>query len=391
MIASGSPRHRPLRSASTMKSADELELFAACLPGLEPLVARECAALGLTVEDDGAAGGVSCRGGDFADAMRLNLHLGCASHVLLRIARFRARHFAELQKRADAVPWRRWLRAGVPFRVRATSRQSKLRHTGGIAERVEGAIERALGSAASADAEAVPVQVRFLDDHCTVSIDTSGRPLHERGWRLETAKAPLREDLAHALVLASGWHPASPLVDPFCGSGTVPICAAVIARRLPPGGARSFAFERLAAFDASAWERLLVAAREQALERAPAPIVASDRDAGAVASAGRNAARAGVAEDLELHEAPLSTCPGFELATEQGAVVTNPPFGRRVGDATRLGPLFQSLGGRVRSLPAGWRVAVLAADRRLALRTGLPLRTALLTNHGGLRVRALVA
>lgn len=372
-----------------------LEIFVACLPGLEPFVARECGALGAAVGEQltVGGGGVDCRG-DFATLMRMNLGLGCASHVLLRVARFRARHFSELHKRADRVAWGEWLGDGAPFVVRASSRRSKLYHTGGIEERVTAAIARQRGgdgAVAGDPGAAVPVHARLVDDVCTLSIDTSGEPLHRGGFRVETAKAPLREDLAYALVLASEWDPDRPLVDPFCGAGTIPIVAARIARRLPPGLSRGYAFEALPAFDRDLWAAVQRDAEAQALERAPQVIVGSDRDAGAVDIARRNAERAGVAGDVAFHHAPLSACPGFEIGAERGAVVTNPPFGRRVGgDADRLAPLYQALGARVRELGPGWRCAVLAADRRLALRTGLRLSSAFLASHGGLRVNAMV-
>lgn len=367
----------------------ELSIFVACLPGLEPLVAEECAARGVAVAlepGDVGQGGIALRA-DFDAVMRLNLWLGCASHVLLRIARFRARHFAELHARADGVDWRLWLPEGAAVDVQATSRRSKLYHSAGIAERIAASIRRAVG-APRPGAEPLPIRVRMFDDLCSVSIDSSGPALHRRGHRLETAKAPLREDLAHALVLAAGSDLAAGLLDPCCGSGSIPIAAATIARKIPPGGGRRFAFEGLAGFDRAAWDAIRASAAAGVLPAATARVFGSDRDAGAVAIAQRNATRAGVGGDIDWAVAPLSSAPGFAAAV--GCVVTNPPFGKRIGGTGDLAPLYQTLGARIAAMPGPLRVAILAADRRLALRTGIPLHTAFLTSHGGLRVRALV-
>ncbi|MBI5850806.1 MAG: class I SAM-dependent RNA methyltransferase [Planctomycetes bacterium] len=370
--------------------ADLFDLFVACLPGLEEFVAAECRALDVPPESFRVGdGGVALRGDRRAIA-RLNLGLACASHVLVRVERFRARHFGELERKAMQVDWRAWLRDDVPFAVRAAARQSRLLHTGGLAERVAVAIATAIGNEPGGEGEPVTVLVRMADDLCTLSIDTSGRPLHERGWRLETAKAPLREDLAAALIRASGWSTATPFVDPTCGSGTIAIEAARLARRIAPGRDRSFAAERVVPLADGLMEAVRAEFAALELSRALAPIHASDRDAGAVAITSRNAERAGVGAELVVEHASLSAASGLRLTAASGAVVCNPPFGHRIGSADRLGPLWQALGARIKALGPGWSAAFLAADRRAALRTGLPLVSAFLTDHGGIKVRGLV-
>jgi putative N6-adenine-specific DNA methylase len=371
--------------------SEVLELFVACLPGLERLVADEGRALGTEVLDPQVgAGGVAMRG-DLRTMLALNLGLACASHVLLRIAKFRARHFGELERKATQVPGGDWLRTDVPVAVRATARRSRLHHTVGLAERVAGAIAVSSGASLEVEGEPVTVLVRMEDDLCTLSIDTSGRPLHERGWRLETAKAPLREDLAAALVRASGWDGRIPFVDPMCGSGTLAIEAAAFARGLAPGRARGFAGERLAGVAAASVAELRAAAAAGARASVGTTIHASDRDAGAAAITQRNAVRAGVAADLVVEHAALSAASGLRRGEPRGVVVCNPPFGQRLGSPAALAALWQTLGARVAALGPGWTLAVLAADRRAALRCGLPLRSAFLADHGGIKVRGLVA
>jgi putative N6-adenine-specific DNA methylase len=366
-------------------------LFAACNPGIEPLLAREIAALGVEARE--TPGGVEFSG-DLELAMRAARWLGCASHLMLRVAEFRCRAPGELSRKAAEIPWRAWLRADVPLAIRATSRASRVFHTGLVAERVRAAIEAALGAklagATTPETTATRLQARFHRDVCTISVEATATPLHRRGYRFESAKAPLREDLAHALVLASGWQPGDALLDPFCGSGTIAIEAAGLALGLAPGRLLAPPLEHLALFDASAWRRVAAASR------APnsSPICASDRDAGAIAAARANAERAGVASAIAIERAAVTKCAWLaapESAPERGALVTNPPFGRRVSEAAKLETLYQALGHRAARLGAGWRVALLAHDARLARRTGLALEAAFATKHGGLNVSALVA
>ena len=236
--------------------------------------------------------------------------------------------------------------------------------------------------------------MRVLRDEVTISLDTSGAPLHRRGWRLAGAKAPLREDLAHALIRAAAWPRDGMLIDPMMGSGTIPIEAASLAAGLAPGRLRHTALEHTALMDREAHRQAMLPRPSTGAATTPPQIFGSDRDAGAVEAAHANAVRAGVAELLDLRSAPLRAAPVLGApppASATGSLVSNPPYGHRVGVAGKLTPLWQSLGHAARQLPPTWSVAVCTNDRRLALRAGLPWRTAFLTQHGGLKVRALRA
>ena len=230
--------------------------------------------------------------------------------------------------------------------------------------------------------------VRFFHDVCTLSVDSSGALLHRRGWRLATAKAPLRETLAAAVVLGSGWDARAPLEDPLCGSGTIAIEAALLARKLAPGLARAFAFEAWPGHAAAAWAAEQDAARALALPRAPGPIFASDADAGAVQATRANAARAGVVDDLTLTCRPLAALPP---APSPGVVATNPPYGLRVGERGELPALYAELGRTMRERRPGWRLALLSADRAFEARLGLGVSTAWQSVNGGLPVRLVVS
>jgi putative N6-adenine-specific DNA methylase len=363
--------------------------FAACLPGLEPLLAAELTELGL--EPNVVAGGVEFAA-DVPALQRCGLWLGTASHVVVRLAQFRCRALGELERKAAMLPWTAWLRDDVALDVRATARKSRLFHTGAIEERIARAARDAVGDlpelAANSDAPAAKVAVRMFGDVCTVSLDIADTPLHRRGYRLEVAKAPLREDLAHALALAVRPTSADAILDPFCGSGTVAIEAAALQAGLPPGRLRRPPLEHLAAFDRNAWRKLLASVEASAPS---APIVAGDRDAGAIEAAKANAARAGVADAIQFGVAALRSQTWFAGdAPARGCLLTNPPFGVRVGKGPNLQPLYQSLGACAKRLGAGWRVGILAHDPRLARKTALPLRAAFTTKHGGLSVTAMV-
>jgi putative N6-adenine-specific DNA methylase len=398
------------------------KFFAVCAPGLEPFLAQEIERLGLhnpTVNrrtaraksdkspsasrvypalpflpDDSSSGGIEFSG-SLRDLYRANLWLRTANRILVRLGEFYAAAFPEFRRKAGSLPWERYLAPGQPVALRVTCKKSRLYHSGAVAERVAGAIADRLGQPppvarfdedADADLSQLIV-VRFANDQCTISVDSSGALLHRRGYRLATAKAPLRETLAAGMLLASDWDKTSPLLDPFCGSGTIPIEAAMMARGIAPGRMRRFACMDWPNFDAAMWKALLVspgATRESPLPR----IVASDRDAGAIESALANAERAGVADGVEFSRRAVSA---IEPPGGVGWVVTNPPYGMRVSSGRDLRNLYAQFGNVMRAKCPGWHVAMLceADSDQLIRNTGLPFdvsRSIALVN-GGIRVK----
>ena len=226
-----------------------LSLFAVSAPGLEELTARELTRWAAPASRRSRVASPSS--GDWETMARANLWLRTASRVLVRFGTFHARALGELERRASLLPWDKYLTPGRPVHLRVTSRKSRLYHQGAIAERIGNGIREVTGTSpesASGNEEASGdeqvVVVRVLRDECLVSLDSSGELLHRRGYRLATAKAPLRETLAAALLMASEWDGVHPLIDPFSGSGTIPIEAALLARKIPPGLNRQFGFQR---------------------------------------------------------------------------------------------------------------------------------------------------
>jgi putative N6-adenine-specific DNA methylase len=363
------------------------KLFAACAPGLEPYTERELRALDMAAVR-AVPGGVEFTG-SLAGAYRANRHLRTASRVLVRLGRFHVTEFRELHKRAGQLPWERYLAPGQPVAVRATCHKSKLYHSDAVAQRVVAALGERLGRPSrmlrgheDEASEAQLVVVRLDHDQCMVSVDSSGELLHRRGYRLATAKAPLRETLAAAILMAAGWEGAAPLIDPFCGSGTVAIEAALMALNMPPGRARRFAFMDWPGFDAAAWEALPRVAPRRGSEQSV--ILASDRDAGAIEAARANAERAGVADRIEFARRAVSDLRPPEA---RGFVVTNPPYGVRVREARDLRNLYARFGEVLRERCPGWRVALLCPQAALVRQTRLTFDRSLPLVNGGLAVK----
>jgi putative N6-adenine-specific DNA methylase len=381
--------------------AEPLSIFAATAPGLEPLAAAELRALGIRAAAE--QGGVAWQG-SAEELYTANLWLRTASRVTVGAAEFRARTFFELERHARKIPWERWVTRGRAVRLRVTSRKSKLYHEGAIAERVLDAIERRVGSLGGAevarddegDDDAGDAQlfvVRFVRDGCIVRADASGALLHLRGYRQAVAKAPLRETLAAAMLLGSRWPGDAPLLDPMCGSGTIAIEGALMARGIAPGLAgadrqpRRFAFQDWPEADLAAWERVVERARSAIRPAAPARIQGSDRDAGAIEAASANAERAGVRQDLELAVAPVSA---IDPPAGPGWIVTNPPYGVRVGETDALRNLYAALGATARERAPGWTMALLSAEARLDAQVGVEFENALETRNGGIPVHLAV-
>ena len=325
--------------------------------------------------------------------MRANLWLRTASRVIVRVAEFEATAFYELEKKAKKIDWKPFLPPGAKAEFRVTTRKSKLYHSDGIAERLL-AVSSRLSERPTPTSQQQLFVVRVERDRFTVSVDSSGELLHMRGYRQEIAKAPLRETLAAALLLGAEWRGDRALVDPMCGSGTIPIEAAMIARRIAPGRRRDFAFTRWPGFDDRAWGALLAAADADVLPRSLVPIHGSDRDAGAIAASQANAERAGVAADVVFRRQAISAAP---RPADTGLVATNPPYGKRVGVGVRgtgerdVRDLYAQLGKLMRGTFEGWDLAFFSPDDRLARQVGLPLEPVLKTTNGGIKVSVMRA
>lgn len=354
------------------------EIFLAAPPGLEPLLAdeaREAGFAGVAV----TLGGVTLQGG-WAEVRRANLELAGASRVLARVAEFPAVHLAQLDKRARKLDWAALLRPGVPVKVEASCRASKIYHAGAAAQRVEQAIADAQAPATEGD-DPIRLMVRIERNLVTISVDTSGAPLHRRGFKEFVGKAPLRETMAALFLRACGWDGTRPLVDPMCGSGTILLEGAALAAGLQPGRGRGFAWQRLAPPELQDHE---VPQREGRADIPP--ILGFDRDDGAVRGAGQNVERAGLSGLVTIARAAISDLvppPG-----PPGLVLTNPPYGARIGKPGPLHGLYATLGKVLTERFRGWEAGILTSEPGLARTTGLAFTdTGPLVPHGPLKIR----
>ncbi|MEO1795839.1 MAG: class I SAM-dependent RNA methyltransferase [Pseudomonadota bacterium] len=353
--------------------ADLLEIFFVCIPGLEPELLAE--AREHFPEARAARGGVELRG-TWEDVWRANLVLRGATRVLARIGHIEARSLKALEQQAARFPWQQHVAPREPVRLDVTCRKSRIAHAGAAAQK----LERALRVAAIpvVPKAAITLKARIDGDRCTFSIDTSGAPLHKRGFKEAVGKAPLRETMAALLLRRAGFRLGETVVDPFCGSGTFPIEAADIASGRLAGSSREFAFERLPSFNAAKY-RLLTTRRADT----PGRYFGFDRDAGAVRMAKANAARAGLSCEFEQRDVADLLAPD----TEPGLVICNPPYGDRIGHAPALKPLYATLGARLSTHFQGWRVGILTSDPQLANASGLSFQPkGPPIAHGGLKV-----
>lgn len=311
-------------------------------------------------------GGVHLEG-TFEAGMKTCLWSRIGMRVLQELAVSPAAGADGLYDAVRAVPWEDHLTGRSTFAVEATVRSSALTHSHFVALRAKDAIVDRLretrGQRPDVDTHRpdVRIVVHLVKDVATISLDLAGEPLHRRGWRVEAAEAPLRETLAAAVLALGGFDPALPFLDPMCGSGTIAIEAALVARRIAPGRGRHFGFHRWPTYgvvEAVAFKRLQEEARELALPKAPAPILARDRFAGPLELARRNAERAGVAGSIEFG---LQDARDLEPLPPRCQIVSNPPYGERLGQKRlQLEGLFRQLGEAFRALPPGHRIVLLS-------------------------------
>ncbi len=364
------------------QSSSRQECAAICTPGLEAVCEAELKALGVRARTVSA--GVVEFKATTRQLYAATLWLRTASRVLVRIAKFRATDFNYLETRCRELDWHRWLPAGHLPDFRVTSRRSRLFHTDAVAERMAkvalGGLDR---EDFRADAPHQSFVVRVDHDLFVVSVDAAGVPLNQRGWRTELGVAPLRTTMAAGLLLASGWDGTTPLVDPFCGSGTIAIEAALLGRGLPPGGDRDFAFAHWADFEPGTWASVMGEVGARMRPSLDVTIEAADRDEAAVAITRANAERAGVVGDLDLAVRVVSHLPGRD---DLGLVATNPPYGKRVGDGD-LTALYRRFGAVLRERRPGWELSMVAADQKLAREVDGRLKPLGGYGHGGIRVQ----
>jgi putative N6-adenine-specific DNA methylase len=326
------------------------EFFAPCTLGLEEVLAREVSELAgadvATIEV--RRGGVAFRG-EASLRYRANLWLRSAVRVQEKVAEGAVRGREQLHQLVSEVAWERWLDPSGTLAVDASVRDSEITHSGFAALAVKDAICDRFRSrtrqrpSVDADDPTLPVKLVLQRDRATLYLNTSGESLHKRGWRPIQVKSPLNEAIAAGLLLLTNWDRRSALVDPMCGSGTFLVEAACLAADRAPGMLRRFAFERFADFDAESWHALKDEARQRAKLTLPFAIEGADRHEGALSLAHRSVRAAQVEGLVKLVHADLKS---FTPSTPppRFTLVTNPPWGERLGEGEDLERSWDDLG-----------------------------------------------
>jgi len=339
--------------------------FATCPRGLELVLVDELRQLGAA--NVHAVGGGVQFSGDFFLCYRANLESRIASRILWQLGVRPYSNENDLYEAAYSLPWQDWFDAARTIRVDVSAIKSPLTSLNFATLKIKDAIcdkiRRQSNKRPSVDTRSpdVPIQAHLSERELSLYVDTTGEPLFKRGWRTATREAPLRENLAAGILRLSGWTPEITLLDPMCGSATILIEAAMIGLDIAPGLGRHFAFENLKNFDRARWHVLLDKARARQQKRR-LEIFGSDISAKALAAARANLSHAKLQDAVRLKQ-----CDVLEVVAPaaQGLIVTNPPYGVRLGEQQELAEFYPKLGNVLKKQFAGWRAYLFTADLRL--------------------------
>ncbi len=362
------------------------QYFATVARDLEKLAAQELEELGAHNVVPGFCG-VAFEG-DQAMLYRVNLQAKLPFRILQQLKIFTCRDASELYKGIKAIDWQEFLDPGFTLAVNATGKNSELNHSHFTALQVKNAIvdqqEERLGERSSVDTHEpdVRINVHIRRDKCTVSLDSSGDSLHRRGYRPAMGDAPLKESLAAALIKFSGWQPDQVFFDPLCGSGTLPLEAALTALNIAPGVFRDrFGFETWPDFNKDLLEKLIAEAEAAQRTELPAFIGGSDGSIGVIEQARANARHCGVSQQVTFQLQELAE---VQAPADNGVLLCNPPYGERIGNPEELGAFYKLLGDVLKQRFKGWNAYILSGNKELARNIRLKSAQRIPINNGGL-------
>jgi putative N6-adenine-specific DNA methylase len=346
-----------------LSSSPSNAFFATAPRGLEPLLQNEISALG-GANPVLVPGGVAF-GGGWDVCYRVNLWSRIASRVLWQAHTFSYANETDVYEKAKKLDWPKFFALERTLRVNVTAQKSPLKSLEFATLRIKDSVcdrfRDATGKRPNVERSTPDVRVHaFLEaDRATLYLDTSGEPLFKRGWRMDIAEAPIRENLAAGIIMLSGWKFDQPLLDPMCGGGTLLSEAAAMARGRAPGAKRGFGFEKLNVFDSKLWERIR---NERTVQPVEPRLYGSDTDPEALQAARRNLGAAGVERWVKLEQSDVLERAAPESA---GVLVANPPYGERIGSADDLAAFYPKLGDALKQRFTGWRCYFFTADLRL--------------------------
>lgn len=348
-------------------STEPSHFYATCPRGLAEGLAEELKALGakeIRVDPAGVA-----FEGDMALAYRANLHSRLAARILWRQAKFDYRNEQDIYEGAKRIRWHAFFGMQQTFKVEVSAVKAPVKSLDFVTLRIKDAIvdqfREAMGKRPNVESHKPDVRIHaFLDEKwCTLYLDTSGEPLFKRGKRDFVGEAPLKKNLAAGILRLAGWKPGTPLLDPMCGSGTFLTEAAEMSFNWAPGRGREFGFEKLSNFDAALWEPMKEAAAKQEKPIVPLEIFGSDLYGRSVENARKNLIDAGLENVVHLKQVNILE---MSAPVPEGILVSNPPYGVRLGEKEELEKFYPEFGNLLKSKFAGWTAYILTSDMDLA-------------------------
>lgn len=367
------------------------QYFATVAHGLEAIAAQELEKLGAKeIKPDFS--GVHFTG-DKALLYRVNLWARTIFRVLVPIAELDCENAEQLYREVQTIDWADYLTPAQTLAVNCTGGNRNLNHTHFTALQIKNAIvdqqEKQFRRRSDVDINNpdLLVNAHIYQNRCVLSLDSSGASLHRRGYRPAMGLAPLKETLAAALLVMAEWEPNIPFLDPLSGSGILPIEAALKSLNIAPGLYRqSFAFQAWQDFDQSLWQNLVQEAKQSRLQELPAPIFASDLDGNIVKQAINNLRFCGLENKVQLAQKNLSE---IQAPADQGIIICNPPYGKRIGNTEELGQLYKLLGDIFKQRFKGWTAYILSGNKELSKKVGLRTARRFPVNNGGIECTLL--
>ena len=349
------------------------DYFATVARGLEEIAAQELIFLGAQeVKTDFL--GVYFQG-DQELLYRVNLWSRIIFRVLVKIDKVKSFDAKSLYNSVQKIDWSEYLNPEMTLAVTCTGKNKQLNHSHFTALQIKNAIvyqqQQQYNKRSDIDAKNpdLLVNAHIDNNRCTISLDSSGSSLHRRGYRPAMGLAPLKETLAAALIQMTDWTPELPFFDPLCGSGTLPIEAAMQALKIAPGLSRSnFGFQTWLDYDEALWDRLITEAKDSQLKTLDIPIIGSDRDFDIIDQAYTNADNCGLGEQIQFRQQELSE---IQPPAEKGIIICNPPYGERLGTTEELESLYKMLGDIFKQRFKGWTAYILTGNKQLSKKVGL--------------------
>ena len=375
--------------------------YISTLPGVEHLCAGELSGMGLAPADNDTGKGGALFTGRIPDCYQANLTLRTANRILMRVDEFTATNFRQLAKKAADFPWELYLSPNAVVEVRVTAKHSRLMHTDAVTEHFTSGLSKRMEVSAGNTLKSLPksgylqrIFLRAEDDRFTVSLDSSGELLHKRGLKTRGGEAPIRETIAAAILMLSGYQPGDLIVDPMCGAGTFSLEAAMMAAHIPAGWFREFAFMGWPCFKPAQWAHIRREA-EKKFTQISAPVVfASDIDPDnclALEKIFKDAPLLSETAEVRVQDFFSIRPSDLEIPEDRrqnGLIVLNPPYGLRLGSKSHIPELIADIGQKLKKDFKGWRLALIIPEARMMARIPFPVTPRPLF-HGGLTVTLL--